>query len=55
MGGRIATIVGWMMFLILVYLLLAHGQNTTSIVTSSAKGASNIIVALQGNAKQAAS
>ena len=54
MGGRFAAILGWVFFLILVYLLLVHGSNTTSIVTSSAKGASNIIVALQGNAKQTA-
>ncbi len=45
-------IIGTAFFLILVYLLVMHGPAVASIATSSAAGATNLIVALQGNAKQ---
>lgn len=52
MGQKIAAIIGGMLLLIFVYLLVTHGPAVSSITTSGTKGASNIIVALQGNAKQ---
>jgi hypothetical protein len=48
MGGKFATIVGWMLGLVLAYLLLVHSSGTTSIIGSSASGASNVLSTLQG-------
>lgn len=48
MGAEFATIVGWMMGLVLVYLLLTHGSDTTSILSSSASGGASVLKTLQG-------
>lgn len=49
MGGKeFATIVGWMLGLVLLYLLLTHASGTQGIIGSSASGSVSILKALQG-------
>lgn len=48
MGGTVATIVGWTLGVIVVYLLLTHGSSSQGIIGSSTGGSVNLIKALQG-------
>ena len=52
MGETFAIIVGWMMGLVLVYLLLTKsggGVGAAGIIKTSGQGASTILSVLQGN------
>lgn len=48
MGGTIATILGWTLGVIVVYLLLTHGSASTGIIGSGSTGGIGLIKALQG-------
>ncbi len=48
MGAEFATIVGWMMGLVLVYLLVTNASGTTGVVQSSTSGGVSILKTLQG-------
>lgn len=49
MGGKeFATIVGWMLGLVLAYLLLTHGSAAQGIIGSSASGSASVLKTLQG-------
>lgn len=48
MGGEIATITGWTLGVIVVYLLLTHGSASSGIIGSSTSGGVGVIKALQG-------
>lgn len=48
MGGTVATITGWVLGVVVVYLLLTHGSADTGIIGSSTSGGVNVIKALQG-------
>ena len=48
MGGTVATIVGWTLGVIVVYLLLTHGSSSQGIIGSSTGGGVSLVKALQG-------
>ena len=48
MGAKFAEIVGWMLGLVLVYLLLTHGSPAQGIIGASASGSSQVLKTLQG-------
>jgi len=48
MGGKVATVIGWMMGLIFVYLLVANSSGSQTVISSGTSGAVNLITALQG-------
>jgi hypothetical protein len=48
MGGTIATITGWTLGVIVVYLLLTHGSASQGIIGSSTGGGVALIKGLQG-------
>ena len=48
MGDKFAQIVGWMLGLVLAYLLLTHGSATTGIIGQSASSSASVLKTLQG-------
>lgn len=48
MGEKFAVIVGWMLGLVLAYLLLTHAGGAAQIVSSSSSGGASILKTLQG-------
>jgi hypothetical protein len=48
MGAEFATIVGWMLGLVLAYLLLTHSGGAAQILGSSASGGASVLKTLQG-------
>jgi uncharacterized membrane protein len=48
MGQKVTTVIGWMLGLILAYILVSNFKGTTSIVGTLLKGSPAVISALQG-------
>jgi hypothetical protein len=48
MGAQFAVIVGWMLGLVLAYLLLTHAGGAATIVQSSSSGGASLLKTLQG-------
>ena len=48
MGEKFAQIVGWMLGLVLAYLLLTHGSAAQGIIGSGASGGASVLKTLQG-------